>query len=331
MNDISTSHDSHTVQQNAIHWAVRAAHNSMSAQDKDALRNWLAADTRHQGAYLRAKAGLKIMERGVLAEEQGRIPQNDNDATDPVTKDRRIIRRFGGVALASLAIAACIAGLVTVTQPSLSPPMAQSLAATQKLKDGSVVTLSHGAQIHVAMTGDTRKITLLSGKAVFHVAKDTTRPFVVQSGAIYAQATGTVYSVQRMGTLGGAVHVTEGSVLVWARDEREQAVLLHAGDRLTLDTQPNHSDNAQAQASMPLPQPAVAKISLDNVPLAQAVARFNKVNSRQIIISDPEIGEVEIVGLFNANNPDRFAKSAAILAGGELSYEGRNIVIKLKK
>lgn len=76
---------------------------------------------------------------------------------------------------------------------------------------------------------------LLRGEATFKVAKDKARPFVVQSGDVYAQATGTVYSVRRVGLTGGTVKVREGSVLVWPHDERDQAVLLHAGGTVTLD------------------------------------------------------------------------------------------------
>lgn len=330
---MTTPYDSEGAQQRAIHWAVRSAHCEMSAQDKADLQDWLAQDPRHQGAYLRARAGLKIVERGILAEEKGCIPDNDNDAATNNARPRSPLTRLGGFALASLAVAASVAGLVMVMTPAppSNPPPAHAQAETRKLDDGSLVTLHPGARIDVAMSGDTRNITLLAGEAVFHVAKDRARPFVVRSGAVYAQATGTIYSVRRMGALGGAVHVTEGGVLVWARDEREQAVLLHAGDRLTLAPQSHRIAPSDDRPALPLPQPAVAKISLDNVPLALAVERFNKVNSRQIIIADPEIGKVGIVGLFNANNPERFARSAAIIADADLVYENNNIVIKMKK
>ncbi len=123
------------------------------------------------------------------------------------------------------AIAACLA-VVSVVTLSLWPREQSSLVAHQimKLRDGSVVTLADGAKIDFALSDRDRKITLLSGAATFKVAKDSSRPFVVRSGDVYAQATGTEYSVRRLGDTGGAVHVKEGSVLVWARDDREQAV-----------------------------------------------------------------------------------------------------------
>ena len=74
-------------------------------------------------------------------------------------------------------------------------------------------------------------------------------PFVVQAGDVYAQATGTVYSVNRVDRTGGRVKVTEGSVLVWAQDERDQAVLLRAGGELTLKPAPR-PDEAQPKTCL---------------------------------------------------------------------------------
>jgi len=212
--------------------------------------------------------------------------------------------------------------MVTTVTLIFWPAERPSVVARQimKLRDGSVVTLTEGAQIDFALSDRDRKITLLSGAATFKVAKDPRRPFVVRSGDVYAQATGTEYSVRRLGDTGGAVHVDEGSVLVWARDDREQAVLLHAGGELTLDPGPGN-------VAPPLPAPAIAQISLDNVTIASAVARFNKVNRTRIVIEDAGIGAIRIVGLFSAHDPDQFAQAAAIVAGARVIHRQDEIVL----
>jgi transmembrane sensor len=196
---------------------------------------------------------------------------------------------------------------------------------TVKLRDGSVVTLARGARIAFEVADGSRKVTLLGGEATFHVAKDKAHPFVVRSGDVYAQATGTVYSVNRIGNTGGAVHVTEGSVLVWARDERDQAVLLRAGGRLSLDPGPRAAPPAPA-----LPPPELAQISLNDVPVSTAVARFNRVNHTQIVIADPAIGDAKVIGLFRADDPHQFARAVAALSNGSIIEQDGIIVIKSK-
>lgn len=317
----------------AARWAIRSSHGGLDMEQQAALDLWLARDRRHRGAYLRARAGLKVMDRALAAEPARQSHVNDNEK--PGWLDVRLFRRghgrgrAGGAALmAGLSLCLLLAipaGLSTI-MPSRAPAV-QPMAETMKLADGSVVTLRNGGRIQVAMSDESRRIILLSGEAVFAVAKDRARPFVVQSGSVYAQATGTRYSVRRQGEMGGAIAVEEGSVLVWARDEREQAVLLHAGDRLALEPTPAQP---QAATEQPLPPPAIAKISLDDVPITDAVERFNRINSTQIVIANPEIGDLRIVGLFRANDPEGFAQAVALFADAAVAHEEGRIVIKMK-
>jgi transmembrane sensor len=287
------------------------AYGEVTDEDRAALDAWLMADRRHRGAYLRAQAGLHAMEDAVTCGPPAQ-------ASEDVVAEPTVKRALPGWA----AIAACLV-VVTILGAMLWPGRHEAPTVAQQimnLRDGSVVTLVDGARVEYALSDRDRKITLLSGEATFKVAKDPNRPFVVRSGDVYAQATGTEYSVRRLGDTGGAVHVNEGSVLVWARDDREQAVLLHAGGDLTLDPGPGG-------VVPPLPPPAVAQISLDDVSIASAVARFNHVNRTQIVIEDEAIGEIKIVGLFSAHDPEQFAQAAANVAGARVLHRQGEIVL----
>ena len=259
---------------------------------------------------------------------------NDNDLAershqDAPTAPRRAWpgwgRRVaaGGAALAASVAAAVMVGALPSGQVEMvHPPVAEK---NMKLADGSVATLRDRGKIDVQLSPNVRRITLLSGEALFHVAKDKARPFVVRSGDIYAQATGTIYSVSRVGSTGGTVRVMQGSVLVWSRNERDQAVLLHPGDALTLDL-----SKTQPVASKTAP-PELAEISLDNVPISVAAVRFNRVNSTKLMIADRTIGDTRIVGQFRASDVEQFAKAAAILVGGKVERRKGAFVIKTKQ
>ncbi|MFA6113589.1 MAG: FecR domain-containing protein [Sphingomonas sp.] len=340
---------SNSIDDQAAHWAVEAAYSDMSPESRAELDAWLAADPRHRGAFARVRAALHVMEQAVVDAHSAPVPStpgrsvsisdNDNDVAashDEVAPDplRRGFSRWGGRAAAgAAALAASVAALVMVGVPALAPFRPAGIAAAEKvvlLRDGSVATLRHDATLEVALSPNFRKVTLLSGEALFKVAKDKSRPFVVRSGDVYAQATGTVYSVTRVGPTGGTVKVTEGSVLVWSRDERDQAVLLHAGDAVTLDLGPIEPPASREMAPPSLPPPELAQISLDNVPIKSAIVRFNRVNSTKIVITDPAIGDIRIVGLFRANDVEQFAQAAAALSGGKVAHEKGRIEIKKK-
>ncbi len=336
------------IDQQATIWAVETAHGEMTPESRADLEAWLNTDRRHRGAYMRACAWLRVMEDAVVdAHSAPPFPNafpphpvsvNDNGHGRIVPTPgalRGALFRWGGRAAAgSAALAMSLAILVAVGIPVPGLFNETELAAGGKvvtLKDGSVATLSRDAQIQVALSDNIRKITLLSGEATFDVAKDKARPFVVRSGDVYAQATGTLYSVRRLGLTGGRVQVKEGSVLVWPRDERDQAVLLHAGGTVSLDPGPVATNPKPSQtAARRLPPPELAQISLDNVPVRSAVVRFNRVNTTQIRLADPAIGDVEIIGLYRANDPEHFAEAVAAISGGHIERSGNFIVIKKK-
>lgn len=313
----------------AARWAARALYGEMPAE----FDAWLAADRRHRGAYLRARASLYAIEDAVVPPAAIADPapvRAGNDDEAPARPRWRIARHV----LVGGALAAALVALVGVGLPMLGSLRPAPAASDRRLTlaDGSVATLGDDARIAFAMRDGVRTVALLRGEALFHVAKDRAHPFVVRSGEIYAQATGTVYSVRRIGRTGGAVRVSEGSVLVWARDERDQAVLLHAGDALTLEPgirQPGPPALAKP-APPPSPPPALAQIALDNVTIEVAARRFNRINRAQIRITDPAVGQIRIVGLFRANDPEQFARAAAAVAGAEVELSEDGSVIKLK-
>ncbi|MET0310022.1 MAG: FecR domain-containing protein [Sphingomonas sp.] len=339
---------SNSIDDQAVHWAVEAAYSDMSPESRAELDAWLALDPRHRGAFARVRAALHVMEEAVVeARPAPASPMpaaaispsdNDNGVADdhigaPPAPLRKGFARWGGRTVAmGAALAASVVVLAMAGVPVLAPFRLAEPASAEEvvmLQDGSVATLRHNGKLDVQLSANLRRITLLSGEADFKVAKDKARPFVVQSGDVYAQATGTIYSVSRVGQTGGTVKVTQGSVLVWSRDERDQAVLVHAGDAVTLDlgqVQPA----ARAIASPALPPPDLAQISLDNVPIKSAVVRFNRVNSTKIVIADPAIGDTRIVGLFGVNDVEQFAQAAAVLSGGKVEHERGAIVIKSK-
>lgn len=302
----------------AAAWAARHALAELTEAEQAELDAWLAQDRRHAGAYLRAQASYYAMEEAALASPVP-TPSNDDEpgertiqAEEPARLPARIPRRTLGI---GLAVAASLAALV-FSLPVLRAPSASSAHVTQ-LADGSSVDFGKGGVIRSAFDGRSRRITLDRGEATFHVAKDRSRPFIVQSGKVYAEATGTVYSVRRVGDNGGAVRVTEGTVRVWSEGARDKAVMLHAGHALTLDPAPARKAPAPAQSFW-----------FEDTSIAEAAARFNAANTTRIVVADPAIGRMTIMGRFKPDRPAEFAKAAAALAGAQVVEREGVLVIQ---
>jgi ferric-dicitrate binding protein FerR (iron transport regulator) len=81
------------------------------------------------------------------------------------------------------------------------------------LADGSTVQLNSLSQVRIRYTEHQRTVYLVEGQALFQVAKDTARPFVVYSDQTRVRAVGTQFDVYRKSD-GTIVTVVEGRVAV---------------------------------------------------------------------------------------------------------------------
>ena len=109
----------------------------------------------------------------------------------------------GGAALASLAAAIGIA----VWTGRASDVYGTRVGEQQlvQLDDGSTVRLDTGSEIRVRFDQGRRRVSLERGQALFTVAPDRSRPFVVEAGEASVTAIGTVFDVRR--EAGGPVKV----------------------------------------------------------------------------------------------------------------------------
>jgi transmembrane sensor len=84
-----------------------------------------------------------------------------------------------------------------------------------RLDDGSVVDLNSRSRIRVQYTEHQRSVELQEGQALFHVAKNPSRPFVVHTDSTNVRAVGTEFDVYKRRS-GTTVTVLEGRVAVVA-------------------------------------------------------------------------------------------------------------------
>ena len=83
------------------------------------------------------------------------------------------------------------------------------------LADGSTVDLNARSKLRIDFSQSERRVELLDGQALFQVAKDKNRPFIVASGAATVRAVGTQFDVYRKDS-GITVTVLEGRVAVYS-------------------------------------------------------------------------------------------------------------------
>jgi len=301
----------------ASEWLVRREA-GLDAEATRALSVWRTADPRHEAAFSRHEATWAVFGRA----------QARGDATAIVTQLRvRARRRTQRIRLAGAAVAgfALIFALgwhtLHLRRPASEPSLVVPIDLLRKLPDGSLVELNVGARIDVRYETNLRRVQLLSGEAHFSVARDATRPFIVEVAGVEVRAVGTAFTVD-LQSAAVEVVVTEGRVSVdrpaptsAAPDSASPGAptLVDAGHRARL---PVSAETALAPEVSAMTEAELAqrlawrkpRLEFNNLELSQAVAWMNRHNRLQVVVDDATVGRLRVSGTFLSDNPEGFVR-----------------------
>lgn len=309
----------------AADWAVRRDLREQSAEEEAEFEAWLAADSRHLGAYGRAEAVLCRLERLNRAASES----SENEGPAGRIWNRRHAMMAGGAAASLLAIFGIAFRFGNNAQQEM---FATEIGQMKEivLKDGSIVSLNTDTRIQVQFTKDIRNIRILNGEALFDVAKNKSRPFIVTAGDTQVRAVGTSFSVSML---------PQRPVEVWVK---EGVVELHRSDaaspmRKSIRAKANIKAVAPAGApivTVPVAEEKLARnlawqsgrIALDDQSLEDAAKEFSRYSEVRITV-DPAISSKTVTGLFASNDPIGFAKAAAGVL--KLQWEVRDNEVRI--
>jgi transmembrane sensor len=298
----------HLIDAEAAGWAARIDRGPLEPGEEQAFRAWLDEDVRCTGAYARMRALVLTTER---ARALG--PDFDFVAFRPAPPmARRTALRLGGTLAACGLIA--MTGTWTVLRHRGRFSTGKGETKVIALKDGSVVTLNTASEIQVNYSDALRSVELISGEALFDVAKNRARPFVVTAGDTSVRVVGTSFTVRHLDATPVQVLVREGIVDVFKSATGTAPVRITAND---MAVAPADGD-AIAASTVPAAQVhrqlawQSGQLAFEGETLSQAVQEFSRYSDTRIVIDDPVLAKEEIAGLFKATDPIGFAQKIAI-------------------
>jgi transmembrane sensor len=293
----------------------------LEEDENTALEQWLGADKRCRGALARAQAVWRNLDRAQvfrIADEARRAP--------PVVESRRM--PAGAYCAAALAVIAFVGIWFVHTRNQLSTTVGEIRQVP--LNDGSRVTLNTGSRIDVEYEPQARIVRLESGEALFEVAKDPQRPFVVQAGNIRVRAVGTAFLVRRRSDEDVDVTVTKGTVDVWYETQRpESTVRLKAGTATSL--RGKAIAPPQALTALQIERAIDWKsgiVDLGGRTLGEAAAEINRYNRRPVVITDARLAAQTLVGNVSTSDPVAFAEAAAAMFDARVRNEADRIILE---
>jgi transmembrane sensor len=307
---VSRTSSADAIDAQAAAWVTRLQGDTRSAGTEDALRRWLDADPAHQDAFERATDIWTIIPGAML-----------HGATAEAASPSRARGRIGGARAKALAVAAALLLMIGgggwvwwLEAPTVysTEPGEQRIAT---LEDGSRIALNTGSEVDVRYDADRRAVRLEHGEAMFEVAHDADRPFVVTAGDKRVRAVGTIFIVRREGA-DVTVTLIEGKVAVTDTSRADgprtpPPTYLTPGDRLTASATGAASvDHQSIEAATAWRR---GQAVFDDTPLAAAVAELNRYGGPHIVIDDPRLAFLPVSGVFATNDAEEFARAAAAL------------------
>lgn len=325
----------------AFEWLVRAD-GGLSASEEAELDAWLAADSRHYGAYIRAKAVFSQAGRAKafahspnpdewLLADPAKEPDttrdvpaadNDQDAVEPVSR-RAFLGFAGGAAAAGLVFA-----FLSTGQPAQALTFRTRVGEMRDvvLEDGTKIALNTESEIHVRFGQKQRTVELVRGEVLFDVAHEAERPFVVNAIGFQARALGTSFSIQQLRGVAPQLVVKDGVVDVTPAHSTSLRVM--ANTRVTVFSGGKVSRKTLSQNE--LDRELIwreGKIAFEDTPLRNAIAAFDRYGSVNIRVDDLQLLNHTVTGVFSSDDPMGFAKAVAEVFDLEAIPEGRGVVL----
>lgn len=289
----------------AADWVVRLQSPHLSEDEAQSFDAWLSASPANAETY---DATLAIM-HAVEADAATILRDLPSRAPGRPSLGRGWLLAGGLAAAAALAIAIMPLG---ADAPAQTFTTGKGEHRSVHLADGSTVDLNAGSTLTVALGRHERRLALPQGEAVFDVAADASRPFLIAAGDRTVRVVGTRFDVRhRDDAL--SVTVDRGVVEVRPADGAPgQAFRLHAGQRL------DHRQG-QAEARVIAADPAeifawrTGRLIYRERPLGEVVADLNQQFVRPIRLSDPLLAATPVSGVLVLDDQAAVVRRLALL------------------
>ena len=294
--------DIRAIEAAAARWFVRLHDHPVSTQTEAEFDAWLDQSSQHRACYMRCEVTM------ALARGLGDEPALEADlaavkriaAAEAEQADAR--RRYGAArrvwigALAAMVVAAAGVGYFLTGRPvheEYRTAVGEQRSIT--LADHSMVNLNTDTALDVTLSKDLRRVDLHHGEAFFSVAHEPSRAFEVWAAGGKVRAVGTQFGVA-VDRDDVTVSVLEGIVVVQPlatgtgaapQVTANQSVRYRSGGTIgTVGVADVNRINGWREG----------KLVFERVPLADAVAEYNRYTTRKVVLRSAEIGRQDVSG-----------------------------------
>lgn len=177
------------------------------------------------------------------------------------------------------------------------------------LEDGSSIALAAESRLAVRLSKDKRQLRLVAGQALFNVAHDGRRPFIVQAGKGSVTAVGTAFNI-RLNKLKTEVTVVTGIVDVGvfrpgSLEDAQTVARVKRAEQVSFSHR--YQDGSPVvyvsrRADMDVDRITSwtrGKLFFDGEPLSSAIDAVNAYSTRKVVLTNPALASMPVYGVVN--------------------------------
>ncbi len=297
----------------------------LESHEREQFQRWFEADPAHQVAYAKLERTWGVVES--LQHLKGRAAANDG-----APARRSWIKP--AMAIAACALLTICAGVWFTRAPAA--PAGQHYATapaevrTINLADGSTITLSGAGEAFIALSETERRVELTSGYALFDVAHDERRPFVVHTPEGDITVLGTSFVVR---IAGGEVRTTvlRGSVSGAAErnglfSRESDPVTAGVNQEIVLSEGKAELVDVSAEAVLRRLAWRDNMLAFDGETLNEAIEQVSQQTGWRFELADPSLGNERVGGYIQAD-PEAFIALLSTNLDLEARREGERRVV----
>jgi transmembrane sensor len=313
----------------AADWLARLQSEDLTDAEAAEFDAWLEAHPGNAAAYDRTL--------GVTLELQDAAPRISKGlAETPKRSGLSPTGRRNWLAAGGLAAAATVA-LALTPFSAFAPAPTQTFTTgkgehrTVKLADGSTVELNAGSQLSVTLGRHERHLVMPQGEAIFDVAADKARPFLIDAGDRTVRVVGTRFDVRHRGP---ELSVTVERGVVEVRPEAGAAGKVYRllpGQRLET-AQHVGSAPAVVQLSAVDPQQVESwrsgRLVFRDEALGDLVADLNQQFATPITLADPALAQTRVSGVLVLDDQAAVIRRLALLAPVKALPSGNGVLLR---
>ena len=206
----------------------------------------------------------------------------------------------------------------------------------ETFSDGSSAHLNTNSIVETEFTDSVRVVRLLRGEALFDVAHDPDRPFIVYAGDRAVRAIGTTFVV-RLDSENILVTVTDGQVQLSKREKSsgsvvpvkpQEVILVSKGEHIKVNDEQSFAKPVAVQYAEMNRRLSwrEGQLVFENERLDQVIKEISRYMANTIIIDDPALREIRVSGRFVIGDTDALLEAIEVSFNVKVNHAGEKLI-----